>query len=121
MREILFKAKRVDNGEWIEGQFVLDAIDTPRIVVKDKLSEGLLFIHVIQDSVCQFTGMKSLSGLKVFENDTVSFMERGIEKYAIVEWNAKSHSFVLGTPSYGKNFTRLSGRGKLLLIGNIHD
>jgi len=125
MRTILFKAKRVDNDDWMSGQlFVVGdftyifPLKIPGFVVlsieKDKFK-------VIPETVCQFTGMKSQAGLDIYEGDIVEFNDYGNIKQAIVEWNNRSHSFVLSSPSYGKNFTRLSGRGKLCILGNIHD
>ena len=54
MREILFKAKRVDNGEWVEGYYT-GVYDTPCI---DYLKNGIPHtVCVLPETVSQFTGL----------------------------------------------------------------
>lgn len=69
MREILFKAKRIDNGKWVEGYVVR--------------KHGLCFIYsivnsescrqnnyeIVPETLCQFTGLCDRYGNKIWEND----------------------------------------------------
>lgn len=67
MREILFKAKRVDNGEWVYG-FYMDR-KGPEII-----EDGTWLIwEVDKDTICQYTGLTDKDGNKIWENDVVSF------------------------------------------------
>jgi len=66
MREILFKGKRVDNGEWVEG-FYTGVYDVPCI---DYLKNGIPHtVCVLPETVSQFTGLTDKNGVKIFEGD----------------------------------------------------
>ena len=79
MREILFKAKRIDNGEWIEGGLIDLDIDSGYcyIVQPYKKASILPIIFLITDrmklvdpeTLCQFTGLCDRYGNKIWEND----------------------------------------------------
>lgn len=80
MREILFKAKRKENGEWVEGYYLNVAkinhfICTGKIKLNGAVN-GILapeMYAIDPDTLCQFTGFTDKNGKKIWENDVVIY------------------------------------------------
>ena len=72
-REILFRGKRVGNGNWIEGYFVLLAINEDlKHAIYTGIDKGCIIpIEVIPETVGQFTGSLDDNGNKIFDGDIV--------------------------------------------------
>ena len=73
MREILFKAKQIDNGEWIEGCLVIDHSRSNLFEYRmQPVESGVLYAPPIYpETLCQFTGLCDKYGNKIWENDIV--------------------------------------------------
>ena len=80
MREILFRGKRIDNGEWVEGNFCMDAIE--QLYGCNTGMDGFIrrfnpaihksnMFEVDRETVGQFTGFTDRNGVKIFEGDIV--------------------------------------------------
>jgi len=88
MREHLYKAKRLDNGEWAEGSlthFVNSgnykiAVPQPKENVETNLSDWMRDYTVIPETVCEFTGLLDKNGKKIFEDDVVK--SGGVKKWS---------------------------------------
>ena len=74
MREILFKAKRKDNGKWIEGYYQkrYDLLGNEEHLIFHADSYNVWeYAEIDPETVCQFTGLCDKNGKKIWENFTI--------------------------------------------------
>lgn len=100
MREILFRGKRCDNGEWVQGFYVRadhhwhnHGIHKDWIICGASANGGWFALHnkypVIAETVGQYIGLTDMSGTKIFEGDIVECARQGklltVERFVVTE------------------------------------
>lgn len=140
MREILFKAKRVKDGEWIEGYLFDNGFDGEEkkyfigglIIEKyngtacdEWAITGIDFCEINPETICQFTGLCDKNGKKIWENDICDRKEKYPEvvKMTNGDWTL-DYSYAIGR-DYGNSYCNLgfyvNERKCVEVIGNIFD
>ena len=141
MREILFKANRTDNGEWVIGSLVLsdDADEEYKAIIipsvnsnmftRESYNEDLGFENwykVDPSTICQCTGLKDKNGKLIWENDIVGFWdtystENGhaeMDCIGKVVWDDETISFQVTNRLSAESYEVLD---ECSVIGNIFD
>ena len=140
MREILFRGKRVDNGEWVYGGLMTyNLLQKQKCLIISfdvklenfKIETEQMSEFVIPETVGQFTGLTDMSRTKIFEGDIVSCVENNSNSLfnrsngklvSHATWDNNIKETVEFTPS---SLQRLDYYRRccdnLTVIGNIHE
>ena len=122
MREILFRGKRVDNTEWVEGFYV----NVPEHYKQEMSGKSYivsinngLFMEVVHESVGEYTGLTDKNGERIFEGDIIQYDKDGaLYEIVFVKEGGKTQfcsKFILdGSLGYVNECSDT-------VIGNIHD
>ena len=124
MREIFFRAKRKDNGEWVYG-FLTKMWGALHII--DKANENVAY-EIIPETVGQYSGLFDNDGKTIFEGDIVkewssswkSPLKTEMSVYEVVcEYLGSLH--LIRKTRYGEVSTLLCRKSVVVVIGNIYD
>lgn len=78
IKDIKFKAKRLDNKEWVEGSFVVMNIPAlSKTTIGIVVEGGATLYEVDPSTVCQFTGLRDTNDVPIFEGDIIDFGGEG--------------------------------------------
>lgn len=91
-RQIKFKAKRLDNGEWVSGYFYKECDNT--YIIEDRQKDSILnrneAVLVDPSTVCQFTGLMDKDGKEIWEGDIIKNPEFPFEERTVTWVNHQS-------------------------------
>lgn len=121
MHEILFRGKRVDNGEWVEGYYApigeYHYILTGRLALVPYL--GFEHFLVNPETVGRFSGLTDRNGVKIFEGDIVHVKARSCCFTGYVIYWPEEARYACKTKS-GIRYA-ICARLEFEVIGNIYD
>lgn len=135
-REIIFRGKRIDNGEWVTGcyaEFVnyIDGDVKPGIQVTEQVPSGFdrfipawetELVEVIPETVGQCTGLKDKNGKLIFDGDVC--LHKEYECFGKIKWSLDEACYYFCVCNGYQLFEEeqlyeyVDG---LNIIGNIHD
>ena len=127
IREVIFRGKRTDNGEWVKCSETYIR-DGDGIWLSD---ENLNVVTVIPETVGQYTGLTDKNGVRIFEGDIlkstikiIDYADVGFsishydeEDIGIVEWRKDGFMIAHKSGTWARSFYGCEN----YVIGNIHD
>lgn len=129
IREVIFRGKRADNGEWVEGDLIQVGLhDKPKFASIMPQTPVSCVYGVLAETIGQFTGLTDRNGKRIFEGDICRFKRFNDIYIGKIVFNVKTASFIMWyqpiVGAYGEKATQkmlLSVCDGIEVIGNKHD
>ena len=133
----LFKGKRIDNGEWVQGYLFDDGFENGRMFVGGLVIEeyhgtacddwsitGINFCEVDPSTICQCTGLKDKNGNLIWENDIIERLDiHDIKEpsIGIIEYDVENTSFLIHWTDIANYSPTFHWKNRIGVAGNIFD
>ena len=118
MRQIKFKAKRLDGKGWVCGYFYEENDNT--YIIENRQKESKLNRNVTYQvdpsTVCMFTGLTDKNGTHIFEGDIVKYNDNNVERRGEISWSNQISSF-----SFGCGLLYYFPTNCMVVVGNKFD
>lgn len=119
MRDILFKAKRISDGQWVEGYLYKQVGVKDRIYFAIEVIDNTVKAYEVDEStICQYIGLSDKNGNKIWENDIVEIPTE--DEYFHLKWEEDTARFVMSSNSFIVTFDNYWSH-EVEVIGNIFD
>lgn len=123
MREILFRGKEKNSGEWIYGDLrhISDGHGGYILCIVDNTNgrnNDVIGVEVVPGTVGQYTGLTGKNGAKIFEGDIVEILTKN-EEIEVVEYD--DGGFEVKADGFTVDFHTNIYSTDLEVIGNIHN
>lgn len=121
---IKFKAKRLDNGEWVYGSLIRSTAGVKeRAYIVDNFSSmsDYSVVGIDPSTVCMFTGLTACEGNEIYEGDIISSPH--FERVATVKWDDSLCGFKCSdvTGNINFSFTAIAHCSEWSIVGNKFD